>query len=65
MEGAILVNLIEKYLAGKASLDEMNYIDKWYESLDSQGGLCVPDSLALKQLLPQRFTDLKQKLGIV
>ncbi len=65
MREEITRNLIGKYLEGKASVDEINQLDKWYDSFDCYTkDLYSPGSPELKQAVARGFSELKLKLGI-
>jgi hypothetical protein len=64
MSEKIVEDLIAKYLAGNASIEEIAQLDKWYEAL-SQTDLYAADSPELKLVMAKRFEALKQQLGMV
>lgn len=64
MEKESLLQMIEKYLSGRISVDEIKQLDNWYESIGSQTKDCVCKPPELENTLAKGFADLKQKLGI-
>lgn len=56
--------LIGKYLKGVASIKEIHQLDEWYVSFDAKTDLYCPDVAEARQLVDQRFQELKIKLGI-
>ncbi|MEO7766960.1 MAG: hypothetical protein ABIS01_06020 [Ferruginibacter sp.] len=63
MQAEKLENLIEKYLEDKATIEEINQLDEWYNSFDSHADLYVPDSTELKKVVAERFSDFKLHLA--
>jgi hypothetical protein len=64
MEKELVEELIKKYLQGKASLEEINQLEQWYDSIDSSLDLYFPGSIETNQVMDNGFSDLKLKLGI-
>ncbi|MEO7769299.1 MAG: hypothetical protein ABIS01_17835 [Ferruginibacter sp.] len=65
MQEEIIENLISKYFEGKASVDEIDQLDKWYNSFDFKTEvLYVPGTGELNRAVVKGFSELKLKLGI-
>ena len=64
MNEEVLEQFLEKYLQGRASIDEINQVKEWYNSFDLQEDLYVGDTLELRQLVAKQFIKLKATLGI-
>ena len=64
MQVQAIEKIIERYLEGKASIDEIAQLEEWYNSFDCESELYRADSAELKQALSDNFSALKKKLGI-
>jgi len=58
------VEIINKYLEGKASHDEIKHVDNWYNSFDSNPDLYLPDALELNRAMVKGFSELRLKLAV-
>jgi len=58
------VEIINKYLEGKASDDEIKQVDDWYHSFDSNPELCLPDALELNRAMVKGFSELRLKFAL-
>ena len=56
--------LIEKYLDGVATPEEIKLVDEWYHSFDVKSPLYAEDSLAAREVMDERFAKLCMQLGI-
>ena len=56
--------LIEKYLDGVATPEEIKLVDEWYHSFDVKSPLYAEDSLTAGELTDERFASLCIQLGI-
>jgi hypothetical protein len=64
MNKVTVEDIIAKYTEGKASVAEINQLDNWYDSFDSQPDLYLAGTPELKQALAEKFSELKVKLLI-
>ena len=60
-----IIDIIDRYLAGDASADDITQLDKWYDSLGCQREIYDQDSDELKSVVGEQFQALKLKLGIM
>ncbi len=65
MRSEIAANIVDKYLGGTASVEEIAELDTWYSSFDSLADLYVPGSIELNHKIAEMFSALKVKLEIV
>ncbi len=56
--------LIEKYLAGNASSEEICQVNTWYDLFDLNPGLLEEGSLHARQVMEDQLSRLKCRLGI-
>lgn len=64
IEVGIINTLIDKYLDGKASKEEIDQVDEWYRSFDAKPACYRPDTLQLSETLAKGLSAVKLKLGI-
>lgn len=57
--------LIEKYLDGIASAEEIRQVEDWYNSFDANPSFDFqPTTTELSQWIEQKFLELKSKAGM-
>ncbi len=54
MESNMMIELIERYLDGTATPEEMSIVDLWYDSMDSNEGL-------MDNLEPEVLASIEEK----
>ncbi len=57
--------LITRYLAGKASVEETNQVDQWYQSFETQNDLLMPGASSGSREMVKKFIELKVRLGLL
>ena len=64
MQTETIDSLIEKYLAGNASIDEKNQLNNWYDSFTSKEDLYTTGTQESDKAVAKGFLELKLKLNI-
>ena len=63
MDERRLPGMIDLYLAGKLPRDQQDELDQWYASFESGKELFEENSFAMRKLVAQKLSELKNKLS--
>lgn len=63
MQEDAIEKIIEHYLEGTASVEEIDQLEQWYNSFECESDLYLPGTAELKMAMSKGFSDLKAKLG--